>query len=408
TAPASGASSTDAPNSPNTITPRASEQPARSTPTAGPDRLHVLAAPNLADVEALAAFLATYGPAVQQRDDLGLALLHDPSKLTTEQAVRNLAQAHAQALGSATHIEIGLVHVPSDAQGWNELAQHVDARIRLAGDPRELVALDVPEFHEPAVLAEALCGGVVNLEGSKFDPQVAQRVASLHPWFYPVEIAGHRAVPGIGSPCSPQWLTSRTEHRMRMLVDGVLGEIDVRGKKVLDLASNCGFWSSAWALAGADSVLGIEGRARHVEQAELYWSTNQFLPDGKWRFVQGDVANAADWKPVRDAGPFDVTLCAGILYHVKNWDEILRWAAVQTTETLIVDTRVQDGDEELIDEPGDLHFNAIESTRRKVVPNRARLLAVLEEPSASTARCHGPVRRRSASTTTTTTRRDNA
>ena len=74
-----------------------------------------------------------------------------------------------------------------------------------------------------------------------------------------------------------------------------------------------------------------------------------------------------------------MTLCAGILYHVPNYAEILRWAAEVTNEVLIVDTRVQDGAEVTIREPGDLTFNAIAETRDKIVPDRTRLLATLRE-----------------------------
>jgi hypothetical protein len=40
---------------------------------------------------------------------------------------------------------------------------------------------------------------------------------------------------------------------------------------------------------------------------------------------------------------------------------------------------VQDGPEDLVEEPGNLEFNAIRETRSKVTPNRERLLATLAE-----------------------------
>jgi len=340
---------------------------------------HVFAAPDVSDERSLTLFLAQYGPVFANRSDLGLALLFDPSWSDPNTVAATLERAHAAALGSETLLEIALVPLPVNDAEWTSVLARMAARITGPNDPRSLAQSRLASHSSPATLAAALGGGIVPLPGVLLDTDLCERAAALHPWFYPVELAGHVVTPGIGSPCSPQYLVSRTQHRMQLLIDSVLPRIDMRGKRVLDLASNCGFWSSAWAAAGAAEVFGMEGRAEHVEQARLYWSNNAFLPAGKWRFEQGDIANAADWRVIRDQPQFDVTLCAGILYHVRNYDEILRWAATRTRETLVVDTRVQDGPEVLIEEPGDLNFNAIASTRLKVVPNRDRLLAVLTE-----------------------------
>ena len=340
---------------------------------------HVFAAPDVGDERSLTHFLAQYGPVFANRSDLGLALLFDPAWSDPNTLAATLERAHAAALGSETLLEIALVPLPRDDAEWTSVLGRMAARITGPNDPRALAQSQLASHSSPATLAAALGGGIVPLPGVLLDEQLCERAAALHPWFYPVELAGHVVTPGIGSPCSPQYLVSRTQHRMQLLIDSVLSSIDVRGKRVLDLASNCGFWSSAWASAGASEVFGLEGRAEHVEQARLYWSSNSFLPAGKWRFEQGDIASAADWRVIRDQPQFDVTLCAGILYHVRNYDEILRWAATRTRETLVVDTRVQDGPEVLVEEPGDLNFNAIASTRLKVVPNRDRLLAVLGE-----------------------------
>jgi SAM-dependent methyltransferase len=358
--------------------PTSTPSPASLNASIGATR-HVVAAPDVGDLGALTQFLAQYGPVFAGRTDLGLALLFDPAWSDHATVASTLERAHAAALGAETLLEIALVPLPRDEEEWHEVLGRMEARIGGAADPRMLANSRLASHSSPVTLAAALGGGLAPLPGVALDSALCERAAALHPWFYPVELAGHVVTPGIGSPCTPQYLVSRTQHRMQLLIDSVLSTVDMRGKRVLDLASNCGFWSSAWAVAGAAEVFGIEGRAEHVEQARLYWSSNSFLPAGKWRFEQGDIASAADWRVIRDQAPFDVTLCAGILYHVRNWDEILRWAATRTRETLIVDTRVQDGPEVLIEEPGDLRFNAIESTRLKVVPNRGRLLAVLGE-----------------------------
>ena len=113
---------------------------------------------------------------------------------------------------------------------------------------------------------------------------------------------------------------------------------------------------------------------RSVEQAELYFSVNKFLPEDSWGFHEADVADAASWGLARDHGPYDLTLCAGILHHLPDYREVLGWAARLTREALIIDTRVTRGEEKSVHEPDDTGVNSIEGRRDRGVPNLERLM----------------------------------
>ncbi|QDU66887.1 methyltransferase domain-containing protein [Engelhardtia mirabilis] len=358
--------------------------------TSGGDPTIVLAWPRYDDPQVLDTFFRAFAGVLSDRDDTVLALLYEPRQDGDEgEVLAAIEGAHGRVLGSDTPLAVGLVLAPRETSGWREVQARSSVRIALASDTLRgaYARLELPRIEDPGQLTDLINGtpaggaprGVLVGPGATLDRDLAARAAALHPWFYPVELGDHVVLPGIGSPCSAEYLTSRAANRAQLLVEGVLAAIDMRGARLLDLACNCAFWSSYYARAGATSVFGLEGRERHVEQARLYWEANGFLPAGAAQFVRGNISDSADWAPIRDRGPFDVTLCAGILYHVENYAEILRWAAAVTTGTLIVDTRVQDGPEVLVDEPGDVQFNAIRETRRKVTPNRAKLLAVLRE-----------------------------
>jgi 2-polyprenyl-3-methyl-5-hydroxy-6-metoxy-1,4-benzoquinol methylase len=211
------------------------------------------------------------------------------------------------------------------------------------------------------------------------DAGLRARIQALDPWFYPLRVGPIDVQAGVGSPVSHEFLVNHTHCRATLLVDEVAARCELRGKSVLELASNCGYWSARYAELGATRVVGLEGREEYLQQAQLYWSEGRFLPAEDFTFLRGNVSEREGWRQLRVLGPYDVTLVAGILYHVPNYREVLRWAAEITREALVIDTRVVHDEEVIKEEPGELRFNAIEATRRKVVPNLKLLVLALEE-----------------------------
>jgi SAM-dependent methyltransferase len=212
------------------------------------------------------------------------------------------------------------------------------------------------------------------------EPEVPlpERVAALHPWFHAVTVGDVKVVPGIGSTVAAETLERQTAARATLLVDAVAERYGFSDKTILDLGCGEGYWSARYAEKGASRVFGVEGRRRFIEQAELYYAKSGVLPRGRYRFLEGNVSDPKAWEEIRAAGPFDLALLAGILHHVPNYRDVLSWTADVTRDALVVDTRVGDAAERVVEEPGDLLFNAIEATRAKVVPHLPNLLAHLE------------------------------
>lgn len=376
---------------PQSAAPKAAPAP-NSFPLATASRHKVFAWPNWTDERELGFLLNAVGRHIADRNDVCLCLRRDPRLDPPEEiAVAALEAAHERVLGRGKAIEVLLVDdvlAPSDAPA---LLRAIDCAFALpssTGGERATLfaALGAKVVHT----VDALCAAIGITAAAQttvysrevldsVDWNLVQRIKELHPWFYPVTLGNLQVTPGVGSHVSAEYLTNRIRNRSTLMVDEVAQRVDLRGKSVLELACNCGFWSARYAERGATRVVGIEGRAKYVDQAQLYWSTNRFLPEGAYTFLNGDIADPQAWTRLRELGPFDVVICAGILYHVPNYAEIVGWAAELAREALIVDTRVTDGAEQLVEEPGELHFNAIEATRRKVTPNRQRLLERMRE-----------------------------
>ena len=84
--------------------------------------------------------------------------------------------------------------------------------------------------------------------------------------------------------------------------------------RILDLACGEGLYAIECALHGADSV-GIEGRLPNIAKGEF---VKEVLRLDRLRFYQDDVRQFSKEK----YGEFDVILCCGILYHLREHDAI--------------------------------------------------------------------------------------
>jgi SAM-dependent methyltransferase len=106
---------------------------------------------------------------------------------------------------------------------------------------------------------------------------------------------------------------------------------DFRGKRVLDIGCNAGFYSFAAKLRGAESVLGVDYFQHCVEQAMLMREILQVDVD----FRQGDGETLGD-----GLGPFDVVINAGVLYHLQNPMQLLTNMARLTREFMFLESEM--------------------------------------------------------------------
>lgn len=207
-------------------------------------------------------------------------------------------------------------------------------------------------------------------------PDLKRQIEALHPWYYELKIGDIKVIPGKGSKQTAQELRGRIKYRSKLLVDEVVKRYDFLNKRLLDIASNCGYWSARYAELGAKSLLAVEGRIEYVKQGLLYWKNNKFMKKSNYKFLHGNILNAEVWKKIRKEKLFDFTLCAGILYHIPDYEALIKLIASVTKETILIDTRISNSSK-YINEPGGWCFDAIIETRTKRVPELNDLLGLL-------------------------------
>ena len=161
------------------------------------------------------------------------------------------------------------------------------------------------------------------------DEEIRQKIASFPRWHYQFDLRGNL------TPIHKKPRVNRHTQRKKHFFDPVVRLFggSLEGKRVLDLASNAGYWSLASIEAGADYVLGIEGRQMHVDQASFVFDIKEVERD-RYDFVMGDIFET----DFRQFGTFDVVLCLGLMYHISKPMELMEKISEVNDDILVVDT----------------------------------------------------------------------
>jgi tRNA (mo5U34)-methyltransferase len=161
--------------------------------------------------------------------------------------------------------------------------------------------------------------------------ELQARIDSFPRWHYEFDLQG------IKTPIWDHGHINRHNQRVAYFFDPLVAMFggSLAGKRVLDLGCNAGFWSLKAIEAGADFVLGIDGRQMHVEQANLVFEVSQVDP-GRYEFRTGNVFT----DDFSDKGPFDIVLCLGLMYHVSKPVELVERASAVNTDVLLIDTSI--------------------------------------------------------------------
>lgn len=162
---------------------------------------------------------------------------------------------------------------------------------------------------------------------------IEQRIAAFPNWHYEFDLGGHR------TPIFEAAHRNRHAQRERYFFDPLVRLCggSLQGRRVLDLGCNAGYWSLLAARAGADHVLGIDGRAMHVEQAEFVFEVNGIPPD-RYDFR---VANIFEVESL--GGRFDIVLNLGLMYHVAKHMQLMELIAAHADDLVVTDTEIATG-----------------------------------------------------------------
>jgi SAM-dependent methyltransferase len=200
------------------------------------------------------------------------------------------------------------------------------------GGPR----IKEPPFLDPIWPLPRCSGGPSN-------DRIREEFTKYDLWHYAYEFEGglsfsarHNDPGPLGD--APERPLQRFRHFMPYLIAANSG---IRGKRILDIACNSGFWSIQCALLGAE-VVGFDGRVELIRQADLIKSIVGV--DN----VQFRVLDFWDMSPQALGGTFDIVLNLGILYHLPDPLKALHLTKLMAKQYILLDTEVYPSRESVV------------------------------------------------------------
>ncbi len=211
--------------------------------------------------------------------------------------------------------------------------------------------------------------------------EIARAVLELGPWFHNMDLGGVATAPRHFLGDYPRVKFARFAHVIPQ---------DLRGKTVLDIGCNAGFYSIEMKRRGASRVVAIDSDDVYLEQARFATRVSNVA-------VEIEKLDVYDVASLRER--FDIVLFMGVLYHLRHpllaLDRIAEHV-VERSAGMMVFQSMQRGAREIapvapdypfgeravFDEPGwpKLHFVEHSYSRDDTnwwIPNRACVEAML-------------------------------
>lgn len=160
-------------------------------------------------------------------------------------------------------------------------------------------------------------------------------------WNFQFEIDGKTTL----DPGKDAGLLKRIASRQSLFMDPLIKSGFLKGKRVLDLGCNSGYWSLLPVRdGGAAFVQGVDAFAELVDQARFVFE-KAGIDREKYSFEVGD---AYEFLENASPGEFDVILCLGFFYHINDPMRLLSLMSKKSRGFVVIDTVVHNSDEALI------------------------------------------------------------
>jgi tRNA (mo5U34)-methyltransferase len=196
--------------------------------------------------------------------------------------------------------------------------------------------------------------------GSIWTPTaIEQRIKQLGKWFHNLDLRGVQTAPDHFLGDYPRFKFKNFAHAIPQ---------DLRGKSVLDIGCNAGFYSIEMKRRGADRVVGIDFDETYLDQARFAAEVSEMEIDFRKLSVY-DVGELGE--------KFDLVIFMGVLYHLRHPLLALDLIREHVARDLMIFQSMQRGSDEVFETEEDYPFSETEIFEDEDFPNRSCAEAML-------------------------------
>lgn len=175
--------------------------------------------------------------------------------------------------------------------------------------------------------------------GSVWSPhEIERRVKELGKWFHNLDLRGVQTAPDHFLGDYPRFKFETFAHAVPQ---------DLRGKSVLDIGCNAGFYSIEMKKRGADRVVGIDFDDTYLEQARFAAEVSETEIEFRKLSVY-DVGALGE--------KFDVVIFMGVLYHLRHPLLALDLIREHVAGNMLIFQSMQRGSSEIFETEEDYPF----------------------------------------------------
>src|SRR3954468_9611078 len=161
--------------------------------------------------------------------------------------------------------------------------------------------------------------------------EIRRKVEALGPWFHNLDLHGVPTAPShfLGDYPAVKW---------RNFAETVPKSL--KGKTVLDIGCNAGFYAMEMKRRGADRVLGLDSRDEYLAQARFAAEVNE---------LEVEFRNLSVYDVGRLGETFDLVIFMGVLYHLRHPLLALDLIHEHVADDLVVFQSMQRGSRDIKD-----------------------------------------------------------
>tara|TARA_B100000886_G_scaffold340546_1_gene311095 strand:- start:10051 stop:10893 length:843 start_codon:yes stop_codon:yes gene_type:complete len=161
--------------------------------------------------------------------------------------------------------------------------------------------------------------------------EIVEKINNFSDWMYEFDLKGN--ITPVLSKSTVEGSKQRVDYFIDPLIKFCGGSL--KGKKVLDIGCNSGFFALKMIEAGCDYVVGIDGRQSHIDKANFVFEVKE-IDKSRYKFNCANIYDI-DFKTL---GQFDIVICLGFFHHINKHIELLEKISEVNTDLFLLETRV--------------------------------------------------------------------